>query len=63
MNQSAIIMEDDVEAMIDDCMKRESKLSSWELSFIQSISDRYDSKGCLSEKQLETLDKIWERIT
>ena len=33
-------------------------LTKWELSFLESISEQYDSSGHLSEKQLETLERI-----
>lgn len=49
--------------MIDDCEKRESKLSRWEAQFIDSLS-HYLSKGLsLTPKQVETLEAIWEKVT
>lgn len=56
-------MSSDTELMIEDCMKRQSKLNDWENGFIHSISSQFDETGFLSEKQLDTLDQIWERIT
>jgi hypothetical protein len=35
------------------------RLTKWELSFFTSIKDQHDRTGFLSEKQLETLEKIW----
>jgi hypothetical protein len=49
--------------MIDDCKKRESRISEWECSFIESIRARLEQEKLLSPKQVETLDKIWERAT
>lgn len=49
--------------MIDDCDKRESRLSEWDCSFIESIRSRLEQEKPLSTKQIETLDKIWERAT
>lgn len=49
--------------MIDDCEKRESKLTEWESGFIDSIRNRLEQEKPLSSKQTETLDKIWERVT
>lgn len=49
--------------MIEDCEKRESNLSDWERSFIDSISMQMSRGGSLTDKQAETLDRIWERIT
>ena len=54
---------EDHSQMITDCENRESKLSDWERSFIDSISMQMSSGGWLTEKQSETLDKIWERVT
>lgn len=52
-------MDDEILKMIEDCEKRESKLSEWEQDFIQSISE----KESLTQKQIGILEKIWERVT
>lgn len=49
--------------MITDCMKRESKLSEWEKTFLDSIDAQLGRGHSLTAKQIETLDKIWERVT
>lgn len=49
--------------MIDDCEKRESRLTEWERSFIDSIRNQIDHGRGPSPKQIETLDTIWERVT
>jgi len=51
------------EQMIQDCETRESKLTDWERTFIDSISNQIAEGKSLSPKQAETLDKIWERVT
>jgi hypothetical protein len=48
--------------MIEDCEKRESKLSNWEASFIDSIVMQLSKGSSLSEKQEETLCNIWEKV-
>lgn len=48
--------------MIADCEKRESKLTDWERSFIDSIGKQIATRP-LSERQAERLDEIWERVT
>lgn len=53
---------EEISLMVDDCMKRESKLSAWEQNFIQSLSERLHS-GTISSRQLSILEDIWERIT
>lgn len=49
--------------MVEDCEKRESKLSDWEIEFIDSLSMRLATGKSLTEKQAERLDQIWERVT
>ncbi len=56
-------MKDDIELMIDDCIKRERRLNQWEVEFIYSIKDQLNDSGFLFSKQLERLDSIWERVT
>lgn len=49
--------------MVEDCEKRESKLTDWERSFIDSLSKQMADGRRLSEKQAARLDDIWERVT
>lgn len=49
--------------LVDDCEERESRLSDWENKFVDSISDRLFKMISLTEKQSETLNKIWEKAT
>lgn len=49
--------------MILDCENRESKLSDWERGFIDSIGRQLAAGRRLTDKQSETLDRIWERVT
>jgi hypothetical protein len=49
--------------MIEDCEKRQSKLSEWEATFIDSLSVQLGKGRSLTEKQSEKLEAIWERIT
>jgi hypothetical protein len=49
--------------LIEDCEKRESKLSSWDVDFLASVKDRLIDKKPLTPKQIECLDGIWERAT
>lgn len=54
----------DVEAMIGDCETRESRLSAWERSFIESINAQwFEYRRPLTDKQYQTLSKIWDRAT
>lgn len=38
-----------------------SRLTDWELSFFESISDQYARKRSLSERQREILGQIWDK--
>lgn len=49
--------------MVEDCEKRESKLSEWEKGFIQSIGEQLRRGSSLTDRQVETLDKIWSKVT
>lgn len=49
--------------MIEDCEKRESRLSEWERNFIESIRERLAAEKLLTQKQTETLERIWEQAT
>jgi hypothetical protein len=50
-------------SMIDDCIKRDNKMSAWECDFIESIKEQLIARGKLSEKQMTTLNTIWEKVT
>lgn len=56
-------MNDEHLTMVEDCENRESKLSDWERGFIDSIKIQLERGGSLTDKQVETLDKIWESVT
>lgn len=49
--------------MIEDCQQREEKLSDWDRGFIDSIEQRLSRGGTLTDKQRDTLDAIWDRVT
>ncbi len=54
---------DECLTMIEDCENRESKLTDWERSFIDSVKSRLTAGNSLTERQAETLENIWNRIT
>jgi len=56
-------MRDEWRQMVDDCMDRESKLSEWEFSFIDSLNILLDNDYSLSMKQIDVLERIWENVT
>lgn len=56
-------MVDEHLTLVEDCEKREAKLTAWEHDFIVSIRDQIEAGRKLSDKQAATLDVIWERVT
>lgn len=54
---------DEQAQMVEDCEKRESKLSDWERGFIDSIGRQLAAGRSLTDKQAERLDAIWEKVT
>lgn len=49
--------------LIEDCEARESRLSEWDGTFLDSIKKQIENGRSLSPKQIEKLDEIWERAT
>jgi len=49
--------------LIEDCETRESRLSNWERTFIDSIKSQIERGKSLTRPQTETLDAIWEKAT
>lgn len=49
--------------LVEDCEKRESRLTEWEVNFIDSIRSQLERETSLTSKQIEVLDKIWEKAT
>ncbi len=54
---------DELEDMLIDCEDNESRLTSWEQEFIQSIRERVNRNQGLSSKQERILEIIWDKIT
>ena len=49
--------------LIEDCEKRESRLTDWERGFMDSLRASVESGHHPTHKQIEKLDAIWERAT
>lgn len=54
---------DEYLTLLDDCEARESRLTEWEASFVDSLRSQIEGGRRPSTKQIETLDGIWERAT
>jgi hypothetical protein len=49
--------------LIDDCEKREQRLTDWERTFIDSLRRSLEAGRRPSAKQVEALEAAWERAT
>jgi hypothetical protein len=49
--------------MIEDCEARDSRLTDWERTFIDSVQRQLEGERPLSQKQRGILDEVWERVT
>ena len=56
-------MNDEHRTMIDDCIARESRLTDWERSFVDSLDHQLSNGRALSIKQAAALDEVWEMAT
>jgi hypothetical protein len=60
----------DVEEMISDCESAVGidrshggpGFGSWEEGFIESIREQFDERGSLTDKQIEKLTELWNKI-
>lgn len=51
------------QTMIEDCEARESRLSDWERSFIDSIKRKLAEGRTLTKNEASKLDDVWEHAT
>ena len=54
---------DEYITLLDDCEKRESRLTDWERQFCDSLRRQIEEGRSLSPKQVEKLDDTWNRVT
>lgn len=54
---------DEYVTLLEDCEKRSESLSDWELGFVDSLQRQLAEGRRPSEKQIETLDRVWEKAT
>jgi len=47
--------------LIEDCEKRDTRLSAWDADFLESVKARLLDRKPLTQKQVECLEEIWER--
>ena len=44
------------------CNDRFADLSKWEQDFIESITEQFEERGTLSDRQVEKLNQIYDKI-
>ena len=49
--------------LINDCERRESRLTEWEVGFIDNLKAQLERGRHPSQKQIDLLDQVWERVT
>jgi ferritin-like metal-binding protein YciE len=54
---------DEYLTLLDDCEKREDRLTDWERTFVDSLRSWIEGGKRPTPKQIETLDNVWERAT
>jgi hypothetical protein len=53
---------DDQKILIMDCIKRMRKLNEWEVHFISSCHKKTMKKS-LTDREIELLNEIWDKVT
>lgn len=54
---------DEYMTMIEGCEAREQRMSDWERGFIASVKSQLTEDDRITPRQIETLERIWERVT
>jgi len=54
---------DEHQQMLVDIEARESRLTDWERTFVDSISAQLGNGYSLTLRQVEKLGEVWERVT
>jgi ferritin-like metal-binding protein YciE len=54
---------DEYLTLLDDCEARESRLTEWEASFVDSLRSQIEAGRRPSAKQIDALDNILEKAT
>lgn len=56
--------EEDIQMALDECTEALDagvEYSDWEMDFLQDIADQYLENGTLTDKQLDILQKLWNK--
>jgi len=48
--------------LVDQCLGNEERLTAWERSFIENVSDQLERNSSLTENQIEKLEEIYQKV-
>ena len=48
--------------MLNHCADFTERLTEWERQFLESVTDQFEQRGDLSNKQVEVVEKIYCRL-
>lgn len=54
---------DEYITMIEDCEKRDERLTEWECGFVDSLRRQIEQGRRPTQKQIDALDTVWEKAT
>lgn len=52
-----------IQHMLTELETPAKALTKWEMGFVESVGEQFDSRGTLSEKQMEILERIYSERT
>lgn len=50
-------------SLISDCETRDKRMTDWEKEFIASLRRQLEEGRRPSPKQVDVLDRVWEKVT
>ena len=50
-------------AQLSDCETRDKRLTDWEREFCSSLRAQIEKGKVPTQKQVDTLDRVWEKAT
>lgn len=56
-------MDSEALQLLEDCEHRESRLSPWEATFVDSLRHQVECGKALTPTQLVKLNEVWDRVT
>lgn len=65
-----MISDEDIRSMLNDCLsalriprsRGGPGFNDWEVQFVESVSEQFDDGRILTDKQIDKLETLWNRI-